>query len=171
MAPSACGSAAEGEKTPCREGLAAPGGNEPPVREESHLDDMRAAIRGDFERLAKRRGMQELMQEPEVGAETEPREEPVHASEPGSTDASVQPPVRVGLTRHDIAPEPALVERPVEKWSEAPVAKTPVDEPASDEPPADEPPVDEPTVEDAAVEDAAAEERPRRGFFARLLGL
>jgi hypothetical protein len=34
------------------------------VREESHLDDMRAAIRGDFERLAQRRGTQELMQEP-----------------------------------------------------------------------------------------------------------
>lgn len=31
------------------------------VREESHLDDMRAAIRGDFERLAERRGSQELM--------------------------------------------------------------------------------------------------------------
>jgi len=31
------------------------------VREESHLDDMRSAIRGDFERLADRRGEQELM--------------------------------------------------------------------------------------------------------------
>lgn len=31
------------------------------MREESHLDDMRSAIRGDFERLAKRRGGQELM--------------------------------------------------------------------------------------------------------------
>jgi hypothetical protein len=31
------------------------------VREESHLDDMRAAIRGDFERLEERRGEQELM--------------------------------------------------------------------------------------------------------------
>jgi hypothetical protein len=35
------------------------------VREESHLDDMRAAIRGDFDRLAARRGGQELMQAPE----------------------------------------------------------------------------------------------------------
>ena len=35
------------------------------VREESHLDDMRSAIRGDFERLAERRGGQELMREPE----------------------------------------------------------------------------------------------------------
>ena len=31
------------------------------MREESHLDDMRSAIRGDFERLAERRGAQELM--------------------------------------------------------------------------------------------------------------
>ena len=31
------------------------------MHEESHLDDMRAAIRGDFERLARRRGEQELM--------------------------------------------------------------------------------------------------------------
>jgi hypothetical protein len=50
-------------------------GNDPRVREESHLDDMRAAIRGDFERLADRRGSQELMQEP--AAEPEPPEEPV----------------------------------------------------------------------------------------------
>ena len=33
----------------------------PAVREESQLDDMRSAIRGDFERLAERRGEQELM--------------------------------------------------------------------------------------------------------------
>ena len=31
------------------------------MREESHLEDMRSAIRGDFERLAERRGEQELM--------------------------------------------------------------------------------------------------------------
>jgi hypothetical protein len=31
------------------------------MREESQLDEMRAAIRGDFERLAERRGEQELM--------------------------------------------------------------------------------------------------------------
>jgi hypothetical protein len=42
------------------------------VREESHLDDMRAAIRGDFERLAERRGGQELMQE----RQPEPEETP-----------------------------------------------------------------------------------------------
>jgi hypothetical protein len=31
------------------------------VREESHLDDMRDAIRGDFERLAERRGEQVVL--------------------------------------------------------------------------------------------------------------
>jgi hypothetical protein len=31
------------------------------VREESHVEAMRAAIRGDFERLERRRGAQELM--------------------------------------------------------------------------------------------------------------
>lgn len=31
------------------------------MREESQLDHMRSAIRGDFERLAERRGEQELM--------------------------------------------------------------------------------------------------------------
>jgi hypothetical protein len=38
------------------------------VREESHLDDMRSAIRGDFERLAERRGDQELMKVTDVDA-------------------------------------------------------------------------------------------------------
>jgi hypothetical protein len=52
------------------------------VREESQLDDMRYAIRGDFARLAERRGEQELMRvpvdepdvdlEPPASAEDEP---------------------------------------------------------------------------------------------------
>ena len=41
------------------------------MREESHLDEMRSAIRGDFERLAERRGEQELMR---VDTEPEPPE-------------------------------------------------------------------------------------------------
>jgi hypothetical protein len=36
------------------------------VREESHLEDMRAAIRGDFERLAERRGEQVVPRVPEL---------------------------------------------------------------------------------------------------------
>jgi hypothetical protein len=46
------------------------------VREESHLDDMRDAIRGDFERLAERRGEQELMRAPEPDSEPDLSEEP-----------------------------------------------------------------------------------------------
>jgi hypothetical protein len=55
------------------------------VREESHLDDMREAIRGDFERLAERRGEQELLrpsrlevagEEPELESEPESEHEP-----------------------------------------------------------------------------------------------
>lgn len=42
-------------------GLGASGGNHAAVREESHLEDMRSAIRGDFARLAERRGDQELL--------------------------------------------------------------------------------------------------------------
>lgn len=42
------------------------------VREESHLDDMRAALRGDFERLAERRGAQELMRTPAEDPESQP---------------------------------------------------------------------------------------------------
>jgi hypothetical protein len=50
------------------------------VREESHLDDMRAAIRGDFERLASRRGGQELLRVREEPPEPEP--EPAGVAEP-----------------------------------------------------------------------------------------
>ena len=46
------------------------------MREESHLEDMRSAIRGDFERLAERRGEQELMRVPEEEPEvSEPQAE------------------------------------------------------------------------------------------------
>ena len=50
--------------------------------EESHLDEMRSAIRGDFERLASRRGDQELLRVPDAAeavneepAAVEPRAE------------------------------------------------------------------------------------------------
>ena len=59
------------------------------MREESHLDDMRAAIRGDFERLAERRGAQELMREAaaaETGPDVDP---PTSPAPPASDDASV----------------------------------------------------------------------------------
>ena len=58
----------------------------PAVREESHLDDMRAAIRGDFERLARRRGAQELLHVPPEAPEREPGSDPVPAPD-GSAEA------------------------------------------------------------------------------------
>ena len=49
------------------EGVLASSGNPAAVREESQLEDMRSAIRGDFARLAERRGDQELMRvEPDL---------------------------------------------------------------------------------------------------------
>ena len=50
------------------------------MREESHLEDMRSAIRGDFERLAERRGEQDLMQV--SGSPQEQEVEPPPATEP-----------------------------------------------------------------------------------------
>lgn len=56
------------------------------MREESHLDEMRSAIRGDFERLARKRGTQELMH-------VEPRsDEPTSDPEPASETSREAPP-------------------------------------------------------------------------------
>jgi hypothetical protein len=54
------------------------------VREESHLDEMRSAIRGDFERLKERRGEQELMrvETPEPARAEEPEDEHEQVLEP-----------------------------------------------------------------------------------------
>ncbi len=61
------------------------------MREESHLDDMRAAIRGDFERLEERRGEQVLLrpqEQPEIAeddsvtAPEDPAAEAVPSDEP-----------------------------------------------------------------------------------------
>jgi len=67
------------------------------VREESHLDDMRSAIRGDFERLADRRGGQELMRPVEPEPEPEPAPDspaPEPETEPVPAEAllAVSPP-------------------------------------------------------------------------------
>jgi hypothetical protein len=64
-------------------GLGPSARNLPAVREESHLDEMRSAIRGDFERLAERRGEQELMRvadADESEREQPPEPEPDHGS-------------------------------------------------------------------------------------------
>jgi hypothetical protein len=56
------------------------------VREESHLDDMRAAIRGDFERLAERIGEPQLMLRKDIDAspssEGQGEAEPTAEAEP-----------------------------------------------------------------------------------------
>ncbi len=52
------------------------------MRENSHLDDMRAALRGDFERLAERRGAQGLMQAPSGEPEWQPAEDVAEPEEP-----------------------------------------------------------------------------------------
>lgn len=63
-------------------GLGAPSGNPAAVREESHLEDMRSAIRGDFERLAERRGEQELLRvEQEAEALVDPASEVAELAE------------------------------------------------------------------------------------------
>jgi hypothetical protein len=108
------------------------------VREESHLDDMRAAIRGDFERLARRRGSQELMHEP-AELEPEPPNEPEPPTEP---ELPAEP---------EAPPEPEPTES-VSEPEHLPAAEAPEDEVPPEEP-------------------AAEGETPRRGFFARLLGL
>jgi hypothetical protein len=59
------------------------------VREQSHLDEMRSAIRGDFARLAERRGEQELLRV--VEAEPEPDGEETAAVPEDELDASPEP--------------------------------------------------------------------------------
>ena len=65
------------------------------MREESHLDEMRTAIRGDFERLAERRGEQDLMRV----AEEEAPEAALEANEPQIASAPPEEP--------EAQPEPA----------------------------------------------------------------
>lgn len=55
------------------------------MREESQLDDMRAAIRGDFERLEQRLGTQELMHVREP--EPEPPADALESAETGVAEA------------------------------------------------------------------------------------
>jgi hypothetical protein len=111
------------------------------VREESHLDDMRAAIRGDFERLAQRRGGQELMREPPTADESadEPASEP--ASEPEPVLATTEP-------EPELAPEPEAAPEPA--------ASAEVEEP--------------PAAAEEPLPDESPEEAPRRSFLDRLLG-
>jgi hypothetical protein len=70
------------------------------MREESHVDEMRSAIRGDFERLAERRGEQELMRV----ADEESPEETIEAPAP---EIAPEPPrVEPALPEVEVAAEP-----------------------------------------------------------------
>ena len=60
------------------------------MREESHLDEMRSAIRGDFDRLAERRGEQELMRV--VDTDPEPEAELVAAAPVDEPEPELEPP-------------------------------------------------------------------------------
>jgi hypothetical protein len=96
------------------------------MREESHLDEMRTAIRGDFERLAERRGEQDLMRvadeaspepsveahEPELAVEVPAAEveaEPVPAAE---VEAEPEPEAR---PEPDAEPEPEARPEPAQR--------------------------------------------------------
>jgi hypothetical protein len=67
------------------------------VREESHLDEMRSAIRGDFERLAERRGEQELLRVTE--SETGPKPEGSSELEPEPPEVEPEQPRQSWLSR------------------------------------------------------------------------
>jgi hypothetical protein len=72
------------------------------MREESHLEEMRSAIRGDFERLAERRGEQELLLR--VADEPPPDPEP----EPSAPPAQLEPmPEADRQPKPEPEPEPA----------------------------------------------------------------
>ena len=139
------------------------------MREESHLDDMRAAIRGDFERLAKRRGAQELMQDP---VEAEP-DLPATVEPEGHEALGVRP-ASDPVADPEPAAEPAL-----EPEAERTAEPEPVAEPALEQerrrapapPPAPEPVFSVEVEADDAGAEPEIEEPPKRGLFARLLGL
>jgi hypothetical protein len=129
------------------------------VREESHLEDMRSAIRGDFERLARRRGGQELMREPE-----EARAEPDPAPEPEEVATSELEPV---VEPEPVEPEP-VEPAPVEPGPWPAVEAVPVDEAAV--PDAEAPPDELPEAEDSPAVVRVEPEEPRRSLLDRLLG-
>jgi len=78
------------------------------MREESHLDEMRTAIRGDFERLAERRGEQDLMR---VADEASP-EPSVEAHEP---ELAVEVSAAEAEPEPDAQPEPETQPEPAQR--------------------------------------------------------
>lgn len=78
------------------------------MREESHLDEMRTAIRGDFERLAERRGEQDLMRvadeaSPQASIETH---EPETAPDAPEAEPEAAQPEPETLPEPEAPPEP-----------------------------------------------------------------
>lgn len=114
------------------------------MREESHLDAMRAAIRGDFERLERRRGSQELLHVSEHGEE----------GPPPATEPEPWPSEPAGELRPEGAP-PAPTREP-----EAPVAEAHPEEPPHEEEPSPAPEPENPQ---------SGDDRPR-SWLDRLLG-
>ena len=139
------------------------------MREESHLDDMRAAIRGDFERLEERRGEQELMR-PVAERDPEVVRPPVAEAEPDPVPAP-EPLVPVPAPEPEDEPVEELPEEPL-----APAAYEPSREPIETlEVPEPEPlEAVEAPIEDAVPssdeDDAESEAPPRRSWLDRLLG-
>jgi hypothetical protein len=69
------------------------------VGEESHLEEMRTAIRGDFERLARRRGDQELLRVTDAGEESETPDAEVFGDVDRDAEPETSQPRRSWLTR------------------------------------------------------------------------
>ena len=92
------------------------------MRDESHLDDMRAAIRGDFERLAERLGSQDLMR-----VSDEAQDEP--AATPDEEESGVPEPAEPGTEEERPAAEADEPPTSVEKHADA-TGEPPSEEPA-----------------------------------------
>jgi hypothetical protein len=135
---------------------------------------MRSAIRGDFERLARRRGGQELMREPEEArAESDPAPEPEEVAtselEPVVEPEPVEPEPVEPAPVEPAPVEPAPVEpAPVEPGPWPAVEAVPVDEAAV--PDAEAPPDELPEAEDSPAVVRVEPEEPRRSLLDRLLG-
>jgi outer membrane biosynthesis protein TonB len=131
------------------------------VREESHLEDMRDAIRGDFERLAKRRGSQELMRSSENAAEHEP-DVPVPPREPEPIPAPEPIPEPEPTREPEPIPEPEPEPTPM-----PPPEPEPVPDPEPDPVPD---PLPDPLPDPGPDDEVVSSEEPRRSFLDRLLG-
>jgi hypothetical protein len=149
------------------------------VREKSHIDDMRSAIRGDFERLAERRGGQELMrpaseQAEELADTTVPKQTPEASEAPAVEDVPANGAEEPESTREE---QPGPV--PIRHEDDAPAEPVSAElvtirnEVAVDEEAEPWPGEEAPTGNEAQMhEEPPADEAPapRRSWLDRLLG-